>query len=106
MKRNIPWVFSRFSLKHPTDHYSYANDDGNHFLCQNYSFLHDPCVNRNITVLQGGLLSVPFALICIAVLLNKLGVFREAIEPLFHSSKAGFRWGNGRDCSGKIEAGN
>lgn len=31
---------------------------------------------------------MPFALICIAVLLNKLGVFREAIEPLFHSSKA------------------
>lgn len=38
--------------------------------------------------LIGGLLSVPFALICIAVLLSKLGCFREAIEPLFHSSKA------------------
>ena len=38
---------------------------------------------------SGGLLSVPFALICIAVLLSKLGCFREAIEPLFHSSKAG-----------------
>eukprot|EP00435_Cladocopium_sp_Y103_P022889 s2074_g5.t1 len=38
--------------------------------------------------LIGGLLSVPFALICIAVLLSKLGVFREAVEPLFHSSKA------------------
>lgn len=38
--------------------------------------------------LIGGLLSVPFAIICCAMLLNKLGVFREAIEPLFHSSKA------------------
>lgn len=34
---------------------------------------------------------MPFAIICCAMLLNKLGVFREAIEPLFHSSKAGDR---------------
>lgn len=41
------------------------------------------------SLVSGGLLSVPFAIICCAMLLNKLGVFREAIEPLFHSSKAG-----------------
>jgi hypothetical protein len=57
--------------------------------------------NETSTVLKGGLLSVPFALICIAVLLSKLGCFREAIEPLFHSSKAG-QW----LFSGKIEASN
>ena len=54
-------------------------------MCQSQENLR----NETSTVLKGGLLSVPFALICIAVLLSKLGCFREAIEPLFHSSKAG-----------------
>mmetsp|Transcript_42100 Transcript_42100/g.98164 ORF Transcript_42100/g.98164 Transcript_42100/m.98164 type:complete len:1131 (+) Transcript_42100:43-3435(+) len=38
--------------------------------------------------LIGGLASIPFAMVCIAMALNKAGVFREAIEPLFHTSKA------------------
>lgn len=33
---------------------------------------------------------MPFVIVCIAMLLNKLGVFREALQPLFHSSKAWF----------------
>ena len=36
----------------------------------------------------GGLSSIPFAMVCIAMALSKAGVFKEAIEPLFHSSKA------------------
>ncbi|CAE7354417.1 unnamed protein product, partial [Symbiodinium sp. CCMP2456] len=38
--------------------------------------------------LIGGLSSIPFAMVCIAMALSKAGVFKEAIEPLFHSSKA------------------
>ncbi|CAJ1408381.1 unnamed protein product [Effrenium voratum] len=38
--------------------------------------------------LIGGLSAVPFVLVCVAMVLSKLGVFKEAIDPLFHSSKA------------------